>query len=429
MNIRGPRRPHVVPITAPSFPTPPRTNLYRNIAYTFIALTAIVVVAVLWLSSVRAAVTIKTRRTPVEFQGAVEIAKTPSPGQIPGRVLQGVFEKIQEFEVQPPVVASTTAEVVTPEPDAPPKPPQRVIAKGRVRIVNTYSRDQPLVKTTRLLTEDKKLYRIEKNIQVPAHSEVEVDVYADQPGEEYAIGPTRFTIPGLFVDLQTYIYAVSDAPFVGVPEDGPPSSTKTSPAVKRVDPNAKIVTQSDLDRAEELVTKAALDEAKRTLAAEVTDPNLSEVIYITKRVDRLKTNVSLGQPADHFLASIKVDVTAIYYPKEDMSALIRLKLREKIPEGREFLPPDDPTEATTFTLQTSDPKAEVARVEVASKGSYRITPMSPGLQKSVIAGKGIPDAIAILKSIEGVEDAEITIHPRWYRSIPKLKDHIQVEVE
>jgi hypothetical protein len=42
MTLRGSRRPHVVPITAPSFPTAPRTNIYRNIAYSFIAFTVIV---------------------------------------------------------------------------------------------------------------------------------------------------------------------------------------------------------------------------------------------------------------------------------------------------------------------------------------------------------------------------------------------------
>ena len=48
-----------------------------------------------------------------------------------------------------------------------------------VTLVNTYSKDQPLIKTTRLLTKDKRLFRISENITVPAGGSVDFAIYPD----------------------------------------------------------------------------------------------------------------------------------------------------------------------------------------------------------------------------------------------------------
>ena len=102
MSIRGSKRPSVVPITAPSFPTQPRPYVYRKIAYTFIACTVLMVIAVLWLSSVRANVVVQAKHERISLDGSVDIAKNPQSGQLPGRVVQITLEKIQEFEVKDP---------------------------------------------------------------------------------------------------------------------------------------------------------------------------------------------------------------------------------------------------------------------------------------------------------------------------------------
>lgn len=429
MTLRGPRRPHVVPITAPSFPTAPRTSLYRNIAYSFIAFTVVIVLAVLWLSSARATVVIKTKRTPIEYEGTVEIARQPQPGQIPGRIVQGVFEKIQEFQVGAMVTSSAPTPAVTP-PIVPTPPPAQVVARGTVKVINKYSRAQTLVRTTRLLTADQKLYRIDRTIQLKPGEEVEVPVYADKPGAEFVIGPTKFTIPGLFIDLQKFIYAESSAPFqaVAVNASSPaPTPTPTAPS-PTPSSTGKIVTQANFDMAEKALTEAVLEQAKKTLGADLGNLAGSEVVYLIRKADRFKSNVSIGQSADTFLASLKLDVTAVFYPKEDVLSLVRLKLKEKIPDGREFLPPSNGS-GITMEIQASDPKTEVATLRLQSQGAYRLTGSSPGLQKSVVAGKEPEEATAILKSIEGVEDAQITVKPKWFGKIPSLKDRIDIKIE
>jgi hypothetical protein len=430
------RRPGSVHINAPSFPTISQPSVYRRIAYTFIALTVVIVLAVLWLTSVKAEVLVKVKRDRVRLDGVVEVAKEPKTGQIPGRVVQGVFEKVQEF----PVLGAagepadpTKTPTTTPSPAVIPTPVvnENVIAKGTVRIVNKYSKSQTLVKTTRLLTSDNKLYRIDAQVVVPPGGEVSVGVYADKPGSQFVLtGPQKFTIPGLFVDIQQYIYAESDAAFQAVAQDSAAATQPvTPPAAASTTAKPKVgkpVMQSDLDRAEKSLTDTVLNQAMKSLAGEVGSTTNLEVVYVVKVIDR-KFMVRPGDVAENFLASIKLDVTAVYYGKEDMQTLVRSRLRERVPTGREFLPFD--SGAITYSLESSDIAQEIASIRVSADAAYRLSPASPLLQKSVIAGKSKTEAESLLRAVEGVESVEVKIQPGWIDSVPSLKDRIDLKVE
>lgn len=420
------RRPGSVHISAPSFPVGVRPSVYRRIAYTFIGLTVVVILGVLWLTSVRADVVVRLKRDAVRLDGVVEVAKEPRAGQIPGRVVQGTFTKTREYTV---AGESGQPSDPTKAPAPEPTPSDDVRARGTVRIVNNYSREQPLVRTTRLLTPDGKLYRIDETIRVPAGGSVTVAAYADQPGRAFVLtAPTKFTIPGLFIDLQTYIYAETVGPFEAVPLGTPATAsvTPTPSPTRPVSPNARPVSYEDLDRAKKTLTDEILNEAMRTLANQVEARESMEVVYVVKVLDESK-NANIGQVTDSFLYSIKLDVTAVYYSKDDMQALVRSRLRERVPEGREFLPFTGG--AVTYALESADPVSEIAVIRVTADANYRLSPTSPLLQKSVIAGKSVEEARRLLQSIDGVESTQITVKPSWLGSLPALKDRIELTVE
>ena len=433
MSIRGSKRPSVVPITAPSFPTQPRPYVYRKIAYTFIACTILMVIAVIWLSSVHATIVVQAKHERIALDGLVEVAKVPQAGQLPGRVLQIALEKRQEFEVKDasaaPSSATTSAPVIQTEAASSTLSDSQITARGEVRIINNYSRAQTLVETTRLFTVDQKLYRIDKTITIPAGGEVRVNVYADQPGSRFVIGPTKFTIPGLWKDLQKFIYAQSDSAFVAgrsaaTKRASPPSlPTPTSPAAATA---RKTVTSENIAEAQALLKDALLEQAKKALSADTTDQRFGEVVYVVKVIDA-KANVSPGQAADTFLASLKLDVTAIYFSREDMLALIRTKLKERVPEGREFLPFGD--QDIVYVGTNASSRTETASIQVHASADYRLTATSPLLQKSVIAGKSKQEALILLRAIEGVQNVTIDVHPSWMSKVPALKDHIEMKVE
>lgn len=102
---------------------------------------------------------------------------------------------------------------------------------GLVTIYNEYSeQSQVLVATTRILSEDEKVYRTVQSVVVPGKKtengeivpgKVEVEVRADGPGESYNKEPSRFTIPGLKgTPKYEYFYAKSEDSFTGGGKSG-----------------------------------------------------------------------------------------------------------------------------------------------------------------------------------------------------------------
>jgi hypothetical protein len=277
-----------------------------------------------------------------------------------------------------------------------------------------------LVVKTRLVTADGLVFHIDKGVNIPAHGQVSVGVYADQPGLAYAIGPTKFTVLKLAANLQKMVYAQSDKTFTS---PGGSSSPVVAPAVPKT---GKYVTSALLAEAEKTLTDVVLDQAKKALAAEVSDPKFTDVVYLVKLVSS-HNNVSPGQAADSYMASVKLDVTAIYYPHEDMLTLLRQRLKEKVPEGRELMPLEN--NAVTYNVQTADAKAETAGISVTADGNYRLTSLSTALQKDAVAGRSKSEAITLLRAVEGVDDVTIDMSPSWFTKIPSLKDHIDIVVE
>ncbi len=435
MPIRGSRRPNVVPITAPSFSTPPRSYLYRKIAFGFIGLTVILVGAILWLSSVKAEIVVQVKKDPVNIDTVVELAKTPKAGQLMGRVAQGTFENRKEFPIRaaggdtsstPVTLIPSSTSVVTTATATPVIPPNAV-ARGTVKIINNYSRAQPLVRTTRLLTADGKLYRIDKAVNVPAGGSVEVAIYADKPGPAFEIGPTKFTIPGLFVDLQASIYAESSSSFKleTVTPTAPRTTTSTTPP-KTTTPTrtgALTPTQEETDTAERQAIDETLERAKRQLASEVTESASLEGVYFTK----VRKEILPGSTPQSFVVFIQADVTAVYYPKDDMLVLVRSKLREKVPADREIVPFDG--KSIRYQIESVDPRAETATVRVQTDATSRLTPTSDALKKENMVGKSKQELIDTLEHVDGVESVEITTSPGWLRKIPSMQERIDLKVE
>ncbi len=430
----------------------PRSNLYRNIAYTFLGLTVLVVISVLWLSSVHATVAVHVKQEAVNLDGAVEIARQPQSGKIGGRVMQSVFTQTQDFSI--PISTSTTDTQVTSSPAAAPVAvptpsssdtnapllSDTVIARGTVRIVNNSAHAQTLVKTTRLLTADQKLYRIDRQVHILPGQEVSVEVHADKAGQVYAIGPSRFTIPGLFIDLQKYIYAVSDVAFTATAPSGafrdgtatPPLAAAPTTTLPLVVPTTHlmgvpVVTQAIVNQDEQTLTQQVIDQARSVLASEVNDPKLDHVVVFAQPVDPPRSSAQPGEVTDHIRITIKLSVTAVFYPEQDMLSLVRDQLKNKIPDGREFLPLR--AQDVKENLEAADPHAETATIHVVAQGTYQLATSSPSLDKSLVEGKTVDQALNILRSVPGVEDVQIHLSPGWIGKIPTVTDHIDIQVQ
>lgn len=97
-------------------------------------------------------------------------------------------------------------------------------ATGEIEILNARETSERLIKNTRFESPEGLIYRITESVVVPAATAdgpgtVRAEVFADQPGEEYNIGPSEFTIPGYreggYDELYASITGRSTAPMQG----------------------------------------------------------------------------------------------------------------------------------------------------------------------------------------------------------------------
>lgn len=127
----------------------------------------------------------------------------------------------------------------------------KVKSSGKIKIFNAYSSTpQNLVANTRFLSQSGKIFRLTAGVTVPGAkveagkiipSFVEVKVVADQPGAEYNIEPTHFTIPG-FQGTPKYDKFYADS-----------SEAMTGGYVGQ----AKVISQEDLNQAKSQLTELA----------------------------------------------------------------------------------------------------------------------------------------------------------------------------
>ena len=171
---------------------------YRKPFFIILGIIIGVIVLLYFISAGEVKIIIKPKyeAQAVDFNAEIVSSQETSDNKISGRVLSTVVrgtEKITEVDKK--------------EADKP--------ATGKVTIHNELDHDQPLLSTTRLLSDSGVLFRTKDRVNAKAHSTVEVEVYADEPGPPGEIGPSHFTLPGLWQDWQNQIYGESSEPMVG----------------------------------------------------------------------------------------------------------------------------------------------------------------------------------------------------------------------
>lgn len=358
----------------------------------------------LWTSSVRATITVKVKREPVNVDTVVDISPSPTSDQIKGRVVSGTFTESKEFNG---ITVSSTPTVIAPQ--APTK------TSGRVKVINNYTKNQQLVATTRLLTSDGRLYRITKNINVPSGSSMEVEAASDEVGSKYVLPiGTKMTIPGLWSEMQKHIYAETVTAFA---MQGEESATPSGPR--------KIVTADAQAKAYDSLYAGALDKAKQSLNIEAGVPAEWEAVYLINNSQK-QSNGTPGQEKDAFLAQVKLSVTAVYFPREDVLALIRTRLNEKLPQGYSLVDVD--LSKATFHLESVDMSKSTARLSLSAEAQSQLLADTPAFKKDLIVGLPSDEVIRKWSALDGVDSVDVDLQPSWVHRLPGMKDKITVIV-
>lgn len=367
-------------------------RFYQRLAVGFVVVTLFLLVTVLYLSLSRA--TIHVVPNPKLVSENLTVAVVPNPaveGEMTGIVVEETVSKAQTFTL--PSEGGTPVE-------------QK--AGGVVTLINKTGTAQPLVTTTRLLSEEGVLFRIDDSVTVPANGTVDVTAHADEPGLAGEIGATQFTIPGLPVSLQDDIYAVSVEPMTG--------------GVQYV----RVLTEQDLNDAVTLLSDEMLAETTSLLAEGVDRAEFTGEAYAMEVLER-KSDTQPGAEAGQFIVSLSARVTGVYFNDALLGSYAQSELRTRLPIGYEMTNVN--TDGMQVTIASADEAKGNASLDVYLDGTGHIAEDSEVLNKDRFVGRSAQEVVTLLAASEAVSESYVTFTPFWLKRVPTLKDHITIEIE
>jgi K+/H+ antiporter YhaU regulatory subunit KhtT len=339
---------------------------------------------ILFMSSKRATIVITTKEDSVDIESSVTVGEKNA--QVAGTVVTTTVSLAKTF--------SPTGSDSIPG-----------IATGRVTLHNETNISQPLVKTTRVLSEDGVLFRLTSRVVVPGNGTVNADVYADKEGATGNIEAGKFTIPGLRGEKQKVIYATSNLPMSG--------GTKTIGILK----------SSDIKKAEVQLLDEMTDIAKERLQKEAPDvKGVYEVIQQTT-----ETEGNIGEELSEFKLIGKATVIGVFYNPEQVQQFASQQLMKRVIDDVTVLRANEGS--ATVKLQDYDIKKGTAELAVFHNGVERLNSESKQLQKMLFFGKTKEEVRRHVLTLDHVYSVDVKFRPVWVRTVPFVPDHVQVIVK
>lgn len=370
-----------------------RSNkIYARIVTFFLILTVVAIFLVLHFTLAKATIQINDYEENRQINVLVEV-KPESSTDLPPEAIIGKMMNTELTVVITQDVAQTTTSGTK--------------ASGYVTVYNNYSQDQTLVKTTRLLTPDQKLFRISETIVVPAGGQTTVWAEADQEGEEFLIAPSKFTIPGLWEGLQDKIYAQSQE------------------AMKLQSLPQYVVSEQDLSLAKSAAEKAALEQSLAAFNELLPDNLKINTFDVALEPGEIVNAPSLGESLKDFKFSQKYKAYALIFDKNALREAANKKF-EKGLASHETLVRFTDSELTYDTMEIyRDQGTAVLSVPITAiiKGNQG----SQNIDKDKLVGRSEIETLQYLRDELNIQDAQIKFSPFWVRKIPKLKDHIIIQ--
>jgi len=291
-------------------------------------------------------------------------------------------------------------------------------AGGKVVIYNEFSGDnQPLVATTRLETNDGKIFRITKNIIVPGMTKVgtetkpgaiEADVVADKPGSEYNIGPESFKITG----------------FKGGPkyEKFYAKSTKEMTSGSKGD--GLIVSSQDITAAKENLTAEAKKEAAQELVENIPEGRKIFEDTVVTEVEDTSSSASVGAQAEKFSYTVKIKAKTLSFSEEDVKDVLKNSLAKEGSgtDGAIF------NKSLNYILVEEDTEKGFAKFEVKADLSF-LSDVDGANFKRGILGKDSDEIQVIAKSYPAIKKVDVNFWPFFVSRVPLSEKRVSIEMK
>lgn len=297
-------------------------------------------------------------------------------------------------------------------------------SRGKIVILNEFgSSPQSLVASTRFLSEEGKLFRLVKGVTVPGMKKeggetiagkVEAEVAADEGGESFNIGPSRFSIPGFKENSDgkyEKIYAKSESGMTG----GGESISL-----------ARAVSKEDIEKAK----KEALSELDGFIAEKISQKAGEgfqvPLDFISRKEPTYKISNSPGDVVSNFEVAIQTEAEALVFNENKLKSLAG-NILEKSQSGQNKLS-ENAIELSNISFGRPDFEKKSADIEFLAKGNL-IPAIDSGLIRKEIIGKSNEELETYLSKYPEIEKAEVIYWPPFLSSrIPLWEKRIEVEI-
>ncbi len=382
------------PKTAPVKKVSRSTGIYRKIAISFIALTILFIAAILYFSVVKVSIVIVPSQEKLNDNLTVSVYDQAKASQAGDRDIIGVVKQVDVLLNKTYPVSGK--EVLGAE------------VTGKVTIINNYTKNQPLVASTRLLTVDNKLFRVKTTVNVPAGGQIEVEVYADETKPEMAIGPANFTIPGLWAGLQDKIFGQSK------------TAMTYSEKVK------KTITQNDIDLAVKDLKENLVSQAKDQIGATFKD--YDQVIYqIDNNSVSQQFDGKVGEEKAGFNAQMKTKVSVVAFKDDKVYELAGQKLTSALPDDKSLI--EFNKKDLTYSLNNINLSQGLATVNVAVSGKMSLKSGASIIDRNKLVGLTGEQLKQYLNKLPEIAGYEIKFSPSFIKKVPSLVDRISIEIK
>lgn len=287
---------------------------------------------------------------------------------------------------------------------------KKEFAKGKIRVYNKSERSITLIKATRFLSAEGKQFRSLKAITIPARGYLDgVEVVAEEAGEEYNIGPSKFSVPGLVgTPLYFLIYAESLESMKGGALGKTPQ-----------------VTEDDLKQAERILLEKLSEMGKESLRKNIPEGYIFLEELLKQEVLEKFPLTRAGQELKSFIFKAKIKSVALSFKKQDLEdwakefVYSQIEPSQKIVEG-----------SLNLNYSVKEKEIDKGRVilslEISAK-SYS----QPDFQflKAQINGKPAIEGEYLLEKEDEISKAKIKIFPFWLKTVPKNLQRIEIELK
>lgn len=276
-------------------------------------------------------------------------------------------------------------------------------ARGIIRVFNEYHLSQTLVARTRFLSPEGKLFYLLEQVYIPPGQSLDVEVEAAEPGPEYNIGPTTFSLPGLVGSPRyTFVYGKSFSPMEGGASF-----------------EVRIITEEDLNKAEETL----LGEISIKLKEQILQEQSNELILLkdSLKIETLEKSASgeVSEEKERFSYRLRARIKGIAIRKSDVEEYCYHLALSQFQEQR-IIKISQCEIISSSTDQETDTGKLVLKIKAKA---FFVLPEA--LLKQSLEGKSLEEAEKILEEEPIIRAYRLKVFPFWLKNIPS---NIEVKI-